>query len=304
MALVLRGGDFGTATFAPPLIVAFAICHFTGLFDDFHELRARWKLLLQSLAAIILVVAGFRFRMIPLPGNLVDLGYLSYPLSFLWIVGVSNAINMIDGMDGLAGGLVAIAAFTYGIVYTSVGNSAAAITAFILAGAVLGFLFHNYPPAKIFMGDSGSLFLGIAIATLPLLGRGAYSESSGLFVGITLVLIPVFDVFAAILRRLRRGVSVMSPDKEHLHHKVMSLGFEQRTVLLMIYAVDLLLSCLVLSGLILPYRIFFSLLVLSWFITVLSFIWLHFATNPEQRHDDYCAKKNSGPKRKGAEDKP
>ena len=94
----------------------------------------------------------------------------------------------------------------------------------------------------------------------------------------------------------------MSPDREHLHHKIMSLGFEQRTTLLLIYAVDLLFSCLVLSGLILKYRIFFSLLVVSWCIAVLGFIWLHFATNPEQRHENYLAKKQPKPVRKDAKD--
>lgn len=297
-ALVLRGGAFATATFAPPLILAFGIAHFTGLVDDFRNIRAWKKLVLQILAAVILVAAGFRFRSLPLPGQSLELGVFSYPLSLLWIVGVTNAVNMIDGMDGLAGGLSAIAAFTYGVIYATVGNSAAALAAFALAGAIGGFLLHNYPPAKIFMGDSGSLFLGIALASLPLLHRGANPQEAGILPGITLVLIPVLDVFACMLRRLKRGVSPMSPDKEHLHHKLMSLGFENRTALLIIYSAQLGLACLVLSGLIVPYRFFFGILMLAWAGMALGFIWLHFATDPKQRWEDYVAMKEAEAERR------
>jgi UDP-GlcNAc:undecaprenyl-phosphate/decaprenyl-phosphate GlcNAc-1-phosphate transferase len=287
---MLRSGDFASATFAPPLILAFGLCHLTGLYDDFRDLRARWKLLLQTIAALVLIVAGFHFRSIELPDLTLNLGIFAYPVSLLWIVGVTNSLNMIDGMDGLAGGLSVITAFTYGIVYATVGNTAAALTAFALSGAIGGFLLHNYPPAKIFMGDSGSLFLGIAVAALPLLHRGAFPAVAGIFPGITLALILILDVFASILRRLRRRVSVMSPDKEHMHHKLLSLGFDQRTTLLIIYSMQLTLSCLVLTGLILPYRIYFGLLIISWCCMALGFTWLHFVTKPKLRYEKHSAK--------------
>jgi UDP-GlcNAc:undecaprenyl-phosphate GlcNAc-1-phosphate transferase len=288
-ALVLRSGDFANASFAVPLLAALALCHFTGLYDDFRNMRARWKLALQIVAAVFLMAGGFHFRSLALPDTLVSLGLLSYPISLLWIVGVSNAVNMIDGMDGLAGGITAIAAFSFGVVYVAVGNTAAALASFALAGAILGFLMHNYPPATIFMGDSGSLFLGIALAALPMLHRGSATQVAGLLPGITLLLIPIFDVFVSMLRRAKRGASVMSPDKEHLHHKLMLLGLNQRTTLIVIYGVQLSISCLVLCGLIIPYRFYFGLLIMSWVLAALGFVWLHFATNPKNRDHAYHA---------------
>jgi UDP-GlcNAc:undecaprenyl-phosphate GlcNAc-1-phosphate transferase len=238
------------------------------------------------------MAGGFHFRSLALPGSTVSLGLFTYPISLVWIVGVTNAVNMIDGMDGLAGGLSAIAAFAFGVIYLAMGNTAAALTAFALAGAVGGFLLHNYPPARIFMGDSGSLFLGIGLATLPLLHRGTLTTVAGLLSGITVLLIPIFDVFVSMIRRVKRGMSMMSPDKEHLHHKLMLLGFDQRTALIIIYAVELVLATIVLTGLILPYRYFFGLLVISWFCAALGFVWLHFATNPQDRdHAYHSAKK-------------
>jgi UDP-GlcNAc:undecaprenyl-phosphate GlcNAc-1-phosphate transferase len=279
------------------LILAFALCHFTGLYDDFKNLRARYKLLLQTTAALILVLFGFKFHVIAFPGSSLLLGPLTYPLSLIWIVGVTNAVNMIDGMDGLAGGVVAIAAFTYGVIYATVGNAAAALSAFALAGAIGGFLLHNYPPAKIFMGDSGSLFLGISLAVLPLLHRGKFPEVAGFLPGVTLVLIPVFDVFTSMVRRTKRGVSVMSPDKEHLHHKLMSLGFEQRTTLLIVYSIQLFLACLVLSGLVLPYRFYFGIQILAWICVGLGFIWLHFASKPAKRDAEFKLEQGANQKR-------
>lgn len=292
-ALVLRLGDFATATFAPPLLVAWGLCHFVGLYDDFKSIRARWKLVLQLVAATILMAGGFHFRSLALPSSTVSLGVLSYPVSLVWIVGVTNAVNMIDGMDGLAGGLSAIAAFTFGVIYATMGNFAAALAAFALAGAIGGFLLHNYPPARIFMGDSGSLFLGIGLATLPLLHRGTLTQTAGLLPGITILLIPIFDVFVSMVRRAKRGTSVMSPDREHVHHKLMLLGLDQRTALIIIYAVELGLATVVLSGLVLPYRYFFGLLIVSWFVAALGFVWLHFATNPKDRDEAYHAAKKS-----------
>ena len=280
-------GEAASALFGPPLVLAFGIAHFTGLLDDFRNIRAWKKLLAQVAAAAVLIAAGFRFRALPLPGLALDLGLVSYPLSLLWIVGVMNAVNMIDGMDGLAGGLSVIAAFTYGIVYASLGNAAASLAAFALAGAIGGFLLHNYPPARIFMGDSGSLFLGVALATLPLLHRGAHPAEAGILPGITLVLIPVLDVFACMWRRARRGVPMMSPDKEHLHHKLMSLGLDGRSALLVVLSAQLGLSCLVLSGRLLPYRYYFGLTMLAWCAMGLCFIALHYATDPQLRWAEY-----------------
>jgi UDP-GlcNAc:undecaprenyl-phosphate GlcNAc-1-phosphate transferase len=287
-ALVSTRGELASLTFVPALLLAFGIAHFTGLVDDFKNIRARHKLILQIAAAIVLMVAGFRFRTLPLPGTTIALGWFSYPLTLIWIVGVMNAVNMIDGMDGLAGGLAFLASISYGIIFLSIHNSGAALVAFTIAGAALGFLFHNFPPAKIFMGDSGSLFLGIAMATLPLLHRGTNPTTAGLIPGISLALIPIYDVFAAILRRSGRHVPVMSPDKEHLHHKLMSLGLDCRAVLVVVYAGELILACLVLAGIFIPYRIYFSLTILAWCLTLLGFGWLHFATDPQLRWEEYA----------------
>lgn len=266
-----------------PVFVAMLTIHLLGLWDDFHNLRARFRFAVQLACALLVVAMGYRFRYLYLPG-LGDwgLGALSYPLSVIWIVGVVNAVNMIDGMDGLSGGISILAAFSFGLIFMGRALALPALMAVILAGSLAGYLFYNFPPAKIFMGDSGSTFLGFILAVFPLMaaGRGgAPVPGAGFWLwdGVTVLAVPIFDVFAAMWRRARQGQSVMSPDKWHLHHKLLHLGFGTRAVLAMVYAACMALGAAAVSVLYLPPLAHWALVVGSWAILAALFTALHFA---------------------------
>ena len=230
----------GLSSQGPAIIVPLfgaAIMWAVGLVDDFKSLRARFKFGIQTLVAIAVTAAGFRFEQLPLPGGMLSLGLGSWPLTVIWIVGISNAINMIDGMDGLAGGIGLIAALGLGALSLSSGEGTSSALAFALAGAITGFLFFNLPPARIFMGDSGSLLIGYSLSILPLIAGMGHPRHFSVLAAGTIVAVPVFDVFAAILRRRRRGQRVMEPDKEHIHHKLLGFGLDTRVILAIVYSV-------------------------------------------------------------------
>ncbi|MGD9941352.1 MAG: MraY family glycosyltransferase [Clostridia bacterium] len=248
-----------------------------GLVDDFRPVRARYKFLIQLAASIVVVMSGYHFRtlVIPFPPYQVEFGWLGYPLSVLWIVGITNAMNMIDGMDGLSGGISMIAAGVYGLLYAGLGEPLPALLAFSLAGAVVGYLFFNLPPARIFLGDAGAYFVGFMLAVLPLLHRGEHSANFGLMGAITVLIIPVYDVFAAIWRRVRDKRSVMDPDRSHLHHKLMALGFNTRQILAIVYASGLLLGAAAISTMYLSLAWSYGIMVGAWVLFAGLFGVLH-----------------------------
>lgn len=254
-----------------------AAIHAMGLADDFRNLRAYFKFGVQLLVAIAVAAAGYRFEYLPGFGSGIELGVFSWIITVVWIVGISNAINMIDGMDGLAGGISLIAALSFGGLHLALGQTGGAILAFALTGAIVGFLFFNFPPARIFMGDSGSLFLGYCLSVLPLLGTAAYPREFSFLAAGTIVAIPVLDVFAAILRRRRRGQGVMTPDREHLHHKLMDLGLDARQILALVYAAAIGLGVVgMLATVLLPGASVIALIA-ALAIATAAFVWLHYA---------------------------
>ena len=240
---VNTGGRFWAILLS--MFVVFAL----GLTDDFVNIRARYKGLIELFAAVLLVTMGFRFMSITLPFGIgvVDFGAFAYPLTVLWLVGVPNALNLIDGMDGQAGGISVFTALTFGLFFILCGDRGAALVCFALAGAVCGFLVFNLPPAKIFMGDSGALFLGFSIAVLPLIAPAVGRIEVGFVPAVTVLLIPIYDTFSAIIRRTRAGVSVFEPDKLHLHHKLLSFGIGTKKALAIVYGAQAFL-CLVALG--------------------------------------------------------
>ncbi|MDR2484673.1 MAG: undecaprenyl/decaprenyl-phosphate alpha-N-acetylglucosaminyl 1-phosphate transferase [Treponema sp.] len=209
-----------------PLVGAGAIVFVLGILDDFYELSAKVKLLGQCIAGLIPVVFGFQIiRIGPL-----ELGIFSPAVSFVWFIGIINAFNLIDGVDALCGSLSLSILITLGAVYILSGSEYKALP-FILAGGIAGFLVYNKPKAAIFMGDGGSQFLGFIIAGLPLF-KPAQVFAYNLFpMMIVLTSIPVLDTFAAIWRRRREGRSFFSPDKLHLHHKLMNMGYTTKSIL-------------------------------------------------------------------------
>ncbi|QMV44983.1 glycosyltransferase family 4 protein [Cohnella cholangitidis] len=222
------------------LLVGGTLIVLLGALDDKFDLSAKLKLLVQIGAACI-VVFGFDVKIdllnIPFGSAMQPLGeWLSIPLTIFWIVGVTNAINLIDGLDGLAAGVSGIAVTTILVMGIIMGNSTVILLSAVLLGAIVGFLFFNFHPAKIFMGDSGSLFLGFALATLSMLGFKQITIVS--FVTPLLIIgVPLSDTFFAIVRRWIHKKPIFAPDKGHLHHCLQQLGFSHRKTVLIIYGI-------------------------------------------------------------------
>jgi len=209
----------------------------TGVLDDIKELSAKVKMAGQIIAALIVVVwGGVQVEFINLPfGGQLEFGYLSIPLTILWIVGITNAINLIDGLDGLAAGVSSIALITMAGMAMIMGNGFVVIMATILLGSTLGFLVYNFHPAKIFMGDTGALFLGFMIAVFSLLGFKNITFIS-LIIPVIILGVPISDTFFAIIRRIVHKKPLSAPDKSHLHHCLLRSGFSHRQTVLIIYA--------------------------------------------------------------------
>ena len=226
---------------AGPLVAAAAgvvMIFGVGLYDDFVPLRARTKLFLQVFAATIVAAGGMRADTIAIPLlGVLDLGGMAVPLTVFWIVGMTNSVNLIDGIDGLAGGISAIAAGGMAVIALLQGQLLTALVALALFGALGGFLLHNWPPASIFMGDSGSHLLGFSLAILPFLDIGGAATLHTLAVPATLVLIPIVDCGAAAVRRIRQRRSVGSADTDHIHYVLRDLGMSDRKILLAVYSV-------------------------------------------------------------------
>jgi len=210
----------------------------TGALDDRFQLSPKWKLLGQLIAACIVVAFGLKIDLVNIPFGITNfnIGWLSIPITILWIVGVSNAINLIDGLDGLSAGVSGIATATILVLALMMPNVTVVLLSVILLGSIVGFLFYNFHPAKIFMGDSGALFLGFALATLSILGFKQAAVVS-LLIPIMILGVPLSDTFFAIVRRYVNKLPISAPDKSHLHHCLLQLGFSHRTSVLIIYGI-------------------------------------------------------------------
>jgi len=193
-----------------------------GIYDDITHCPARIKLFVQIVIACILYFSGFQIDRI---GNLIDLGPFSILLTILWIVGITNAINLIDGMDGLAPGIIFFSCLTLVFVYLERNIIEASFLAVVLAGSTLGFFFFNLPPAKIILGDTGSLPLGLLVSLITLLplNQGHTDEIYYLIPVITL-LIPIMDTTFAFFRRVLKGINPFTKDAKHFHHRLEKLG--------------------------------------------------------------------------------
>ncbi len=225
-----------------PIIIGSVLIVLTGIIDDVKELSAKYKLVGQLAAAIVVVIGGLDVEFINLPfGGKLEFGLLSIPLTILWIVGITNAINLIDGLDGLAAGVSSIAFITISFMAFLQGDLFVLSIALILLGSTLGFLVYNFHPAKIFMGDTGALFLGYMIAVLSLLGFKNVTFFS-LVIPVIILGVPISDTFFAIIRRVVNKQPLASPDKSHLHHCLLNSGFSHRQAVLLIYAIAALFS--------------------------------------------------------------
>lgn len=221
-----------------------------GVLDDIKGLPAKVKLVGQIAAAAVVIPFGIQVEFItnPISGEMLHLGLWGIPVTIFWIISVTNAVNLIDGLDGLAGGTSLIAALTIAAVTwrqsTLLGGAGMEVVALalILAFAILGFLKYNFYPAKIFLGDTGSMFLGYALGTLAIMGVAKTATAISVIVPIVILGIPLMDVFFAILRRYQSHRPIFQPDKEHLHHRLMALGLSHKQTVLAIYGVSLVLG--------------------------------------------------------------
>ncbi|WP_206214550.1 glycosyltransferase [Adlercreutzia sp. ZJ242] len=210
-----------------------------GAVDDVMQIRARTKLLGQVVAACVAVLGGVLLTGVHsgYAGFSLELGAWAYPVTALYLVAFANIVNLIDGLDGLAAGVAAISGTALLVLSCRLGIWAAAAMAAALVASCLAFLRFNFHPARLFMGDSGSLTLGFVLGLVSLMGAAEVSSVTSLVAPVVIAAVPVLDTFAAIVRRRRRGVSVGAPDKEHIHHSLLRLGYGQRRVVLTIYAV-------------------------------------------------------------------
>ncbi|MED0665470.1 MraY family glycosyltransferase [Bacillus badius] len=219
------------------IVIGGVIIIITGVLDDRFELSAKAKLGGQLLAALVVVLyGGVKMEFITLPfGGEMEFGFLSVPLTILWIVGITNAINLIDGLDGLAAGVSSIALVTISLMAFMKGDVYVMSMALLVLGSTLGFLRYNFHPAKIFMGDTGALFLGYIIAVLSLLGFKNITVIS-LVIPIIILGVPISDTFFAIVRRKVNKQPLSAPDKSHLHHCLLRMGYTHRQTVIIIYA--------------------------------------------------------------------
>lgn len=224
------------------IIIGGTLIFFTGLVDDIKDISAKWKMAAQIIAAVIAIYGGVKIQWIsnPFPtSEVVYLLNLSIPATLFWIVGITNTINLIDGIDGLASGVAAIAATTLMVISAINGFSFIVVECAIVAGASLGFLPFNFNPAKIFMGDTGALFLGYMLAVLSIAGVMKTVTAVTIVVMVFVLGIPILDTTFAIIRRMVNKKPIMQADKGHVHHRLLDIGFSQKETVLILYVISI-----------------------------------------------------------------
>ena len=225
------------------ILIGSFIIVLTGIIDDIHEIRASYKLLGHIIAASVIVFyGGILLNNISAFGYFIDFGIFAYPITLLFIIACTNIINLIDGLDGLSGGICSIFYITITIIcfYQDRYGSLVMILALIMLGATLGFLLHNFYPAKIFAGDCAT-FMGFIISIITLLEFKGPALIS-FFVPISIISIPILDTLFAIIRRLLKGEPPFKADKQHLHHQLLGMNFSHRTTVLIIYTINILFA--------------------------------------------------------------
>ncbi len=231
------------------VVVGASVITLFGAVDDFRGTTPLVKFGGQFIAAGCLVWFGLHIDYFTLPFlGTIELGpSLAIPLTLIWVVTIINIVNFIDGMDGLAAGVCTIAAGTFSIIAISMGRPEAGVLAAILAGTTLGFLRHNFFPASIFMGDSGSMLLGFVLAAVTVHGVLKSVAAVTLVIPLLIMGVPMFDLSLTIMRRVKNRQNIFQPDRGHLHHRLFNIGYSQRKAVLVLYAWCTLMSSLALS---------------------------------------------------------
>ncbi len=214
-----------------------------GIVDDFRGMNATRKLSAQLIIAAIVYALGISVNKITTPWGGVSLGALALPFTLLWMVGVINAMNLIDGLDGLASGVAFVAVATNFVVATTSNNAIMMLIMAALGGSILGFLIYNFNPASIFMGDSGSMFLGFILASSSIITSSKSTATVAMLVPILALGLPIMDTLLSIGRRALQGHPLFSADKEHVHHRLLALGFSHRRTVIVLYGI-----CIIFAG--------------------------------------------------------
>ncbi len=253
------------------LLIAGSLVMLTGFIDDYKGLSPKLKLLGQVISSLVLIEGGFYVDFITNPfseAGLISLGIFTIPVTIIWLTGVSNAVNLIDGLDGLCAGVSAIAAITMMLVCIAQGQMETAALAAVLAAAAFGFLRYNFHPAKTFMGDCGSLFLGFIMGALSIMGLSKGATIISIFIPLIIMGIPIFDTFFAISRRALLHKPIFGADKGHLHHSLLQLGLSHRQTVLVIYLISALLGV---SAILLAYLTGAQAVALLIVVTLITF---------------------------------
>ncbi|KJH73108.1 glycosyltransferase family 4 protein [Aliterella atlantica] len=247
-----------------------------GLADDLFNLSPFVRLLLQIAFATLAWYMGVHIDFLSIPfGGLVQMGWLSLPITVIWLVGMANAINWIDGLDGLAAGVSGIAAVVMLVVTLFMQQSAAALIAAALAGGALAFLRYNFNPAQIFMGDGGAYFIGFTLAGVGVVGLVKTTAVTAVLLPYLILAVPIVDMSAVILLRLRHGKSPFMADKRHLHHRLLQAGLSHRLTVLFIYALTLWVGSLAVAVAGIPSGIAYALGATSLLSYASWQVWKH-----------------------------
>ncbi len=249
-----------------PLILGCAVLFCVGLWDDLWHLSAGVKLIGQTVASLIPMLWGIRFEHVSiLGGSSMDLGYWAFPLTFIWVLFITNAWNLIDGLDGLSAGLAVIAAATFAALLFLKGDVQPALVMLVMIGALAGFLWHNFHPATIFLGDSGSLVLGYVLAVTAIVGSSGERAAWPMAIPLLVLGLPILDTALVMtrrlleslrmiqrdraepfLKRLRHVARLLEADQQHLHYRLIAHEFSHQGAVLVLYGVAALLSLLAL----------------------------------------------------------
>ncbi|MCY6485619.1 MraY family glycosyltransferase [Clostridium aestuarii] len=244
VTMLLKSGELSKSEIG--ILVGATIIVIGGLIDDLKDIRPIYKLMFQICAASTLIIFGVKIAYItnPLPwGNIyINLGYLAIPLTIFWVVGITNAMNLIDGLDGLAAGVAFISSATIFIIAVLNGRRDAALLTAILSGAIFGFLPYNFNPATIFMGDTGSQLLGFSLAAIALKGTIKSAAAFAIAVPVLAFGLPIYDTLFAMIRRKINGKPIMQADRGHLHHRLLDMGLNQKQVVLIMYLISTVLG--------------------------------------------------------------
>src|ERR1700757_2308504 len=227
------------------VLVPATLIFLLGLYDDIHSVGPYTKFAVQGVAAVMLFAGGLRILDLPVLFGARHLGwYIGLPITVVWVIGITNAFNLIDGLDGLAAGSALFSTFVVFVVALSSGSPPVALLTIALAGAILGFLRFNFNPATIFLGDSGSLFIGFMLSALALAGAEKAPTLVAVAIPVVSFGLPILETVLSILRRLISGRPIFTADREHIHHKLLQHGMTHRQVVIVLYAVSALFAML------------------------------------------------------------